>query len=134
MNLLDHQVKIDGLVRHLQEKQSEFAGVFVPEYFDLKPFLTMDVCKDEIIMYVDVNKDIGFTLSLKTDYRYGELVGIEFNYIEFDSYEYGNHEVQDIDTDALLHECKRLIHNAVHYKLLSEDDAIETDFYREIYA
>ena len=69
---------------------------------------------------------------IKTDYNRGELVNVEISYIEVDNIE-DTYFIDDEDSDLLL-QCKRIIHDAVYYKLLDEDSEIKTNFYDDVYA
>lgn len=93
--------------------------------------LEMDVNKDSIIISFDADSD--YTVTLSTDYECGVLTGLEIKSIEVDS-SFGTYLVADTDDNEMLHEAKRLIHDAVYYKLIDEDCEIETNFYDDVYA
>ena len=61
------------------------------------------------------------------------LTGLEIKSIEVDS-SFGTYLVADTDDNEMLHEAKRLIHDAVYYKLMDEGCEIETNFYDDVYA
>lgn len=134
METLNNQSLVNQVVSHLQELQNGFKGLDFSAYSKLKPLLDMDVNKDEIVMFFDLNKDMDFTITFGTYYSYGELVNIDIQSIESDSHKYGTNIITGTDNDALILEGKRIIHDAEHYKLLDESNAIETGFYSEVYA
>lgn len=127
------RINTEQLAAKLKELQAEFKHDDLMDYLRAKPLnIDLNVNKDDIVIYFDLNQDNAITLELATTYSYGELVDISINYIEVDD---GN----DIcmasgDCSDLLLQCKRIIHDAVHYKLLDEDSEIDTAFYNEVYA
>ena len=134
MNRLKQQVKINEAVAHLQKLQSDFSSLDLQGHLRAKPILDMDVSSDNFVIYFDLNKDTDFTIIFNADYHYGELVNIDVAHIEADSYQDGTYVIENTDNSALILEAKRLIHDAVHYKLVDEDSEIETDFYDDVYA
>lgn len=134
METLNNQSLVNQVVSHLQELQNGFKDLDFAAYSKKEPLLDMDVNKDEIIMSFDLNKDMDFTIVFGTYYSYGELVNIDIQSIESDSHKYGTNLIFGTDNDALILEGKRIIHDAEHYKLLDENNAIETSFYSEVYA
>lgn len=133
MNALLEQVNVGDITTFLQDKQKTFYGVSLAEYLKLKPFLDMDVNKDDIIFYLSLDKSTDITMSISTEYKYGVLTDINIQYVEIDTDD-GTYYLDASDDSDLILECKRIIHDAAHYKLLHEDDEIETDFYHEVYA
>ncbi len=129
------QINTEQVADKLKELQTEFKS-----YDDLKGYLKakplnvdLEVNKDNIVINFDLNKDTDFYITLATEYNDSELVNISIDSIEVDSYEHGGYYIDASDDhSALLLQIKRIIHDAVHYKLLS--DAIETAFYHEVYA
>ena len=117
--------KLFDAVDHLRTIQTNFRDT------GLLAGLEMDVNKDSIVISFDADSD--YTVTLSTDYEYGVLTGIEIKSIEVDS-SFGTYTVADTDDNEMLHEAKRLIHDAVYYKLIDDDSAIETNFYSEVYA
>ena len=126
--------KLFDAVDHLRKLQDSMKGLDLATYLQAKPILDMDVNKDSIVIYFDLDKDSDYTITLNTDYEYGVLTGLEVESIEVDSYSHGTYTVADTDDGEILHEAKRLIHDAVHYKLIDEDCEIETNFYDDVYA
>lgn len=134
MTAIIEQINTEQLAAKLKELQTEFKQYDgLSGYFKAKPLnVDFEVNKDNIVINFDLDKDNAITVDIKTDYNRGELVNVEINYIEVDSIE-GTYSIDDEDSDLLL-QCKRIIHDAVHYKLLDEDSEIETNFYSEVYA
>lgn len=136
MNALKQQVNTKQLAEKLKELQNEFSknNNDLMAYLRAKPLnVDFEVNKNEIVINFDLSKDDAITVEVKTDYSYGKLVSVEIEYIEVDSVE-DTYELESDDDSALLLECKRIIHDAVHYKLLDGDDEINTNFYSEVYA
>lgn len=117
--------KLFDAVDHLRAAQTNFRDT------GLLAGLEMDVNKDNIVISFDADGD--YTVTLSTDYEYGVLTGLEIKSIEVDS-SFGTYLVVDTDDNEMLHEAKRLIHDAVYYKLLDEDSEIKTNFYDDVYA
>ena len=117
--------KLFDAVDHLRMIQTNFRDT------GLLAGLEMDVNKDSIV--ISFNADSDYTVTLSTDYEYGVLTGLEVKSIEVDS-SFGTYMVADTDDNEMLHEAKRLIHDAVYYKLIDEDCEIETNFYDDVYA
>lgn len=128
------KINTEQLAARLKELQTEFNqydGLL--GYLRAKPLnVDFEANKDNIVISFDLNKDNAITVEVKTDYDYSELVNAEISYIEIDNVE-DTYTIDDEDSDLLL-QCKRLIHDAVHYKLVDEDSEIETSFYHEVYA
>lgn len=117
--------KLFDAVDHLRAAQTNFRDT------GLLAGLEMDVNKGSIVIIFDADGD--YTVTLSTDYEYGVLTGLEIESIEADS-SLGTYAVADTDDNEMLHEAKRLIHDAVYYKLIDEDCEIETNFYDDVYA
>lgn len=133
MTAIIEQINTEQLAAKLKELQTEFKHDDLSAYLKAKPLnADFEVNKDNIVISFDLNKDNAITVVVKTDYSYGELVNAEISYIEIDNIE-DTYSIDDEDSDLLL-QCKRIIHDAVHYKLLDEDSAIDTNFYHEVYA
>lgn len=133
MNDIIEQINTEQLAAKLKELQAEFKHDDLSAYLKAKPLnVDFEVNKDNIVISFDLNKDNAITVVVKTDYSYGELVNVEISYIEIDSTE-DTYFVDDEDSDLLL-QCKRIIHDAVHYKLLDDADHINTNFYDDVYA
>lgn len=118
--------KLFDAVDHLRTIQTNFRDT------GLLAGLEMDVNKDSIVISFDADSD-DYTVTLSTDYECGVLTGLEIESIEVDS-SFGTYTVADTDDNEMLHEAKRLIHDAVHYKLIDDDSEIETNFYDDVYA
>ena len=117
--------KLLDAVDHLRTIQTNFRDT------GLLAGLEMDVNKDSIVISFVADSD--YTVTLSTDYECGVLTGLEIESIEVDS-SFGTYTVADTDDNEMLHEAKRLIHDAVYYKLIYEDCEIETNFYDDVYA
>lgn len=117
--------KLFDAVDHLRTIQTNFRDT------GLLAGLEMDVNKGGI--FISFAADSDYTVTLSTDYEYGVLTGLEIESIEVDS-SFGTYLVADTDDNEMLHEAKRLIHDAVYYKLIDEDCEIETNFYDDVYA
>lgn len=117
--------KLFDAVDHLRTIQTNFRDT------GLLAGLEMDVNKDSIV--ISFASDSDYTVTLSTDYEHGVLTGLEIKSIEVDS-SFGTYTVADTDDSEMLHEAKRLIHDAVYYKLIDEDCEIETNFYDDVYA
>ena len=127
------KINTEQLAAKLKGLQAEFKHGGLSGYLKAKPLnIDLDVNKDDIIIYFDLNQDNAITVEIKTDYNRGELVNVEISYIEVDNIE-DTYFIGDEDSDLLL-QCKRIIHDAAYYKLLDEDSAIETNFYDGVYA
>ena len=127
------RINTEQLAAKLKELQAEFKHDDLMDYLRAKPLnIDLDVNKDDIVIYFDLNQDTAITVEIKTDYNRGELVNVEISYIEVDNIE-DTYFIDDEDSGLLL-QCKRIIHDAVHYKLLDEDSEIDTAFYNEVYA
>jgi len=127
------RINTEQLAAKLKELQAEFKHDDLMDYLRAKPLnIDLDVNKDDIVIYFDLNKDTAITVEIKTDYNRGELVNVEIGYIEVDNIE-DTYFIDDENSDLLL-QCKRIIHDAVHYKLLDEDSEIKTNFYDDVYA
>lgn len=128
------RINTEQLAAKLKELQREFKQYDgLSGYLKAKPLnIDLDVNKDDIVIYFDLNKDSAITLEIKTDYNRGELVNVGISYIEVDNTE-ETYSIDDEDSDLLL-QCKRIIHDAGYYKLLDEDSQIDTAFYNEVYA
>ncbi len=136
MTSIIEQINTEQVADKLKELQTEFKSYDgLSGYLKAKPLnVDLEVNKASIVINFDLNKDTDFYITLATEYNDNELVNISIDSIEVDSYEHGGYYIDVNDDGALLLECKRIIHDAVHYKLLDEDDAIDTDFYHEVYA
>ncbi|WP_296193733.1 MULTISPECIES: hypothetical protein [unclassified Psychrobacter] len=133
MTAIIEQINTEQLAAKLKELQAEFKHGDLMEYLRAKPLnIDLDVNKDDIVISFDLNQDNAITVEIKTDYNRGELVNVEISYIEVDNIE-DTYFIDDEDSDLLL-QCKRIIHDAVHYKLLDEDSEIKTNFYDDVYA
>ena len=133
MTAIIEQINTEQLAARLKELQAEFKHDDLMDYLRAKPLnIDLDVNKDDIVIYFDLNQDNAITVEIKTDYNRGELVNVEIGYIEIDDGD-EPYSIEDEDSDLLL-QCKRIIHDAVHYKLLDEDSEIDTAFYNEVYA
>ena len=133
MTAIIEQINTEQLAAKLKELQTEFKHDDLSAYLKAKPLnVDFEVNKDNIVISFDLNKDNAITVVVKTDYSYGELVNAEISYIEIDNIE-DTYSIDDEDSDLLL-QCKRIIHDAVHYKLLDDADHINTNFYHEVYA
>lgn len=135
MTAIIEQINTEQLAAKLKELQTEFSknNNDLSAYLKAKPLnVDFEVNKDNIVISFDLNKDNAITVEIKTDYNRGELVNVEISYIEVDSIE-DTYFVDDEDSDLLL-QCKRIIHDAVHYKLLDDADHINTNFYDDVYA
>ncbi len=127
------RINTEQLAAKLKELQAEFKHDDLMDYLRAKPLnIDLDVNKDDIVIYFDLNKDNAITVEIKTDYNRGELVNVEISYIEVDNIE-DTYFIDDEDSDLLL-QCKRIIHDAVYYKLIDEDCEIKTNFYDDVYA
>lgn len=127
------RINTEQLAAKLKELQAEFKHDDLMDYLRAKPLkIDLDVNKDDIVISFDLNQDNAITVEIKTDYNRGELVNVEIGYIEVDNIE-DTYFIDDEDSDLLL-QCKRIIHDAVHYKLLDEDSEIKTNFYDDVYA
>lgn len=130
------KINTDQLAAKLKELQTKFSknNNDLSAYLKAKPLnIDFEVNKDDIVISFDLNKDNAISIEVKTVYNYSELVNVEISYIEIDNVE-DTYSIDDEDSDLLL-QCKRIIHDAVHYKLLDKDaDHINTNFYHEVYA
>ena len=129
------KINTDQLAAKLKELQTGFSknNNDLSAYLKAKPLnVDFEVNKDNIVISFDLNKDNAITIEVKTDYDYSELVNAEISYIEVDNVE-DTYSIDDEDSELLL-QCKRIIHDAVHYKLLDDADHINTNFYHEVYA
>ncbi len=117
--------KLFDAVDHLRAAQTNFRDT------GLLAGLEMDVNKDSVV--ISFNADSNYTVTLSTDYEHGVLTELEIKSIEVDS-SFGTYTVADTDDSEMLHEAKRLIHDAVYYRLVDEDCEIETNFYDDVYA
>ena len=127
------RINTEQLAAKLKELQADFKHDDLIGYLKAKPLnIDLDVNKDDIVISFDLNQDNAIAVEIKTDYNRGELVNVEIGYIEVDNIE-DTYSIDDEDSDLLL-QCKRIIHDAVHYKLLDEDSEIETNFYDDVYA
>lgn len=134
MNDIKEKINTEQLAAKLKELQAEFK-----QYDGLKGYLRakplnvgFEVNKDNIVISFDLDSDNAITVKVKTVYDYSELVNVEISYIEIDDGD-EPYPIDDEDSDLLL-QCKRIIHDAVHYKLLDDDSEITTNFYHEVYA
>lgn len=133
MTAIIEQINTEQLAAKLKELQAEFKHDDLSAYLKAKPLnVDFEVNKNDIVISFDLNQDNAITVEIKTDYNRGELVNVEIGYIEVDNIE-DTYSIEDEDSDLLL-QCKRIIHDAVHYKLLDEDSEIETNFYDDVYA
>ena len=133
MTSIIEQINIQEVAEHLQLLQAEFNQGGLLEYLRVKPLLDMEVNDGDITIYFTLDKDTDLTVVFNTEYDRKTLSDISIRHIELDSHD-GTYEIDEGDHSALVLEGKRIIHDAVHYKLLDEDDAIDTDFYHEVYA
>lgn len=130
---MPNKIKIEQLAAKLKELQAEFKHDDLMNYLRAKPLnIDLEVNKDDIVIYFDLNKDNAITIEIKTDYNRGELVNVEISHIEVDN---GSeiYTIDEGDRSGLLLQCKRIIHDAGHYKLLDGDSQIDTAFYNEVY-
>ena len=133
MTAIIEQINTEQLAVKLKELQAEFKHDDLSAYLKAKPLnIDFEVNKDNIVISFDLNKDNAITVVVKTDYSYGELVNAEISCIEIDNID-DTYSIDDVDSDLLL-QCKRIIHDAVHYKLLDDADHINTSFYDDVYA
>ena len=134
MTAIIEQINTEQLATKLKELQTEFKLYDgLKGYLRAKPLnVDFEVNKNNIVINFNLNKDNAITVEIKTDCSRGELVNVEISYIEIDNVE-GTYFIDGEDSDLLL-QCKRIIHDAVHYKLLDEDCEIETNFYDDVYA
>lgn len=135
MTAIIEQINTEQLAAKLKELQAEFSknNNDLSAYLKTKPLnVDFEVNKNDIVIYFNLNQDNAITVEIKTDYNRGELVNVEISYIEVDNIE-DTYFIDDEDSDLLL-QCKRIIHDAVHYKLLDEDSEIKTNFYDDVYA
>lgn len=135
MNDIKEKINTQQLAAKLKELQTEFSknNNDLSAYLKSKPLnVDFEVNKDNIVISFDLNKDDAITVEVKTVYSYSELVNVEISYIEIDNTD-DTYSIDDEDSDLLL-QCKRIIHDAVHYKLLDKDSEIETNFYDDVYA
>ena len=133
MAAIIEQINIEEVAEHLQLLQAEFNKGGLLEHLRAKPLLDMEVDKNEIVIFFELDRDTDLTVVFNTEYDRHTLTDISIRHIEADSDE-GVYEIDEGDHSALVLEGKRIIHDAVHYKLLDEDDAIETNFYDDVYA
>ena len=133
MAAIIEQINIEEVAERLQLLQTEFNKGGLLEYLRAKPLLDMEVDKNEIVIFFELDKEVDLTVVFNTEYDRHTITDISIRHIEADSYE-GTYEIDEGDHSALVLEGKRIIHDAVHYKLLDEDNAIDTDFYHEVYA
>ena len=133
MAAIIEQINIEEVAEHLQLLQAEFNKGGLLEHLRAKPLLDMEVDKNEIEIFFELDRDTDLTVVFNTEYDRHTLTDISIRHVEADSDE-GVYEIDEGDYSALLLEGKRIIHDAVHYKLLDEDNAIDTDFYHEVYA
>ncbi len=137
MTNIIEKINTEQVADKLKALQTEFRSSYegLSGYLKAEPLnVDLEVNKASIVINFDLNEDTDFYITLATEYNDSELVNISIDSIEVDSYEHGGYYMDVNDDDALLIECKRIIHDAVHYKLLSDDDAIKTAFYHEVYA
>lgn len=134
MTAIIEQINTEQLAVKLKELQTEFKAYDgLSGYLEAKPLnVDFELNKDNIVISFGLNKDSAITIVIKTDYDYSKLVNVEISYIEIDNVE-DAYTIDDEDSDLLL-QCKRIIHDAVHYKLLDDDSEIETNFYDDVYA
>lgn len=123
MNKLKEQVNIEQLATKLKELQDEFSQYDgLQGYLNAKPLnVDFEVNKNEIVINFDLSKDNAITVEVKKDCRYDDLANVAINFIEVDNVA-GTYMLDSDDTSALLIECKRIIHDAVHYKLLNDNE------------
>tara|TARA_R110000751_G_scaffold124862_1_gene226350 strand:- start:118 stop:519 length:402 start_codon:yes stop_codon:yes gene_type:complete len=133
MTQLLEKTNIEEVAEHLQLLQAEFNKGGLLEHLRAKPLLDMEVNDGDITIFFELDRDTDLTVVFNTEYDRHTLTDISIRHIEADSDE-GVYEIDEGDHSALLLEGKRIIHDAVHYKLLDEDNAIDTDFYHEVYA
>ncbi len=136
MTDLTNKINTQQIADLLRNIQSDFNtnNNQLAAYLKAKPLpIEMDVYKEHIMFYVDVNENTGASIEAITKYDNSNwLESVAINRIEIcgdtDSY-----SIEGDDSDLLL-QVKRIIHDAEHYKLLDEDNAINTNFYHEVYA
>ena len=133
MTAIIEQINIEEVAEHLQLLQAEFNKGGLLKHLRAKPLLDMEVNDSDITIFFELDRDNDLTVVFNTEYDCDRLTDISIRHVEVDSDE-GVYEVDEGDHSALVLEGKRIIHDAVHYKLLDEDDAIDTDFYHEVYA
>lgn len=123
MSELKEQVNIEQLAAKLKELQDQFNQYDgLKGYLRAKPLnVDFEVNKNEIVINFDLSKDDAVTVEVKKDCRYEDLANVVINFIEVDNVA-GTYMLESDDTSALLIECKRIIHDAVHYKLLDDDE------------
>lgn len=115
------KINTQQLATKLKELQNEFNQYDgLSGYLKTKPLnVDFEVNKSEIVINFDLSKDDAITVELKKDCRYDDLANVAISYIEIDNVE-DTYSIDDEDSDLLL-QCKRIIHDAVHYKLLDDD-------------
>lgn len=133
MTAIIEQINIEEVAEHLQLLQTEFNKGGLLEHLRAKPLLDMEVDKNEIVIFFELDRDNDLTVVFNTEYDRHTLTDISIHHVEVDSYK-GTYEIDESDHSALVLEGKRIIHDAVHYKLLDDDSAIDTDFYHKVYA
>ena len=129
---LGNQGLVNNIVEALKGERSKFVGVSLSDYQKMKGFLELDINKEDIVIYFAGKEGTDFTILLDTEYNSGVLVGINTVSVEVSS-AYGDLLIEDSNFDALTLEVKKIVHDAVHYKILKDDELIETDFYNEVY-
>ncbi len=129
---LGNQGLVNNIVEALKGERSKFVGVSLSDYQKMKGFLELDINKEDIVIYFAGKEGTDFTILLDTEYNSGVLVGINTVSVEVSSV-YGDLLIEDSNFDALTLEVKKIVHDAVHYKILKDDELIETDFYNEVY-
>lgn len=127
------QINIEEVAENLQLLQANFNNGGLLEHLRDKPLLDMEVDKNDITIFFELDRDTDLTVVFNTEYNRHTLTDLSIRHVEVDSNE-GTYEIDEGDHSALALEGKRIIHDAVHYKLLGEDNAIDTDFYHEVYA
>ena len=133
MTLTIEQINIEEVAEHLQLLQAEFNNGGLLEYLRAKPLLDMEVDKNDITIFFELDQENDLTVVFNTEYDRNTLTDLSIRHIEVDSDD-GTYAIDEGNRSALVLEGKRIIHDAVHYKLLDEDSAIDTDFYHEVYA
>lgn len=133
MTAIIEQINIEEVAEHLQLLQANFNNGGLLEHLRAKPLLDMEVDKNDITIFFELDQENDLTVVFNTEYDRHTLTDISIRHIEVDSDD-GTYAIDEGDHSALVLEGKRIIHDAVHYKLLDEDSAIDTDFYHEVYA
>jgi hypothetical protein len=132
MAAIIEQINIQEVAEHLQLLQTEFNKGGLLEQLRAKPLLDMEVNDGDITIFFELDRDTDLTVVFNTEYDRHTLTDISIRHIEVDSDD-DTYAIDEGDHSALVLEGKRIIHDAVHYKLLDEDSEIKTNFYDDVY-